>query len=242
MLEVGGFTPLSTTDWPGQLAAVVFVQGCPWRCHYCHNVELQPRAAPAADQAPDAPAAPRAVDWPGALRTLQRRQGLLDGVVFSGGEPTLDPALPDAMGEVRDLGFKVGLHTAGIYPDRLQAVLPLVDWVGFDLKAAWADYERVTAVPRSRVAVQDSLNRVMTEVRARGIGCEIRTTWHPALHDDRAMGDLGAQLAVRGVREWVWQTCRPTPAMPIELAAACREPSAALLGRMAQCGMRVVLR
>jgi len=145
---------------------------------------------------------------------------LLDGVVFSGGEPTLDPALPQAMLAVRDLGFQVG----------------------FDLKTAWADYERVTAVPRSGEAVQNSLNRVMTEVRERGIGCEIRTTWHPALHDDRAMGDLGAQLAVRGVREWVWQTCRTTPAMPVELAAACREPSAALLDRMAQCGMRVVLR
>jgi len=230
MLEVAGFTPLSTTDWPDKLVAVVFVQGCPWRCHYCHNAGLQPRSG-----------APRGA-WAQALEVLRRRQGLLDGVVFSGGEPTLDPALPQAMSAVRALGFQVGLHTAGIYPDRLQAVLPLVDWVGFDLKAAWADYERVTAVPRSGEAVQNSLNRVMTEVRERGIGCEIRTTWHPALHDDRAMGDLGAQLAVRGVREWVWQTCRPTPAMPVELAAACREPSAALLDRMAQCGMRVVLR
>jgi len=230
MLEVGGFTPLSTTDWPDRLVAVVFVQGCPWRCHYCHNADLQPRSG-----------APQGA-WVQALDLLRRRQGLLDGVVFSGGEPTLDPSLPQAMSAVRALGFQVGLHTAGIYPDRLQAVLPLVDWVGFDLKAAWADYERVTAVPRSGVAVQDSLNRVMTEVRARGIGCEIRTTWHPALHDDRAMGDLGAQLAACGVREWVWQTCRPTPAMPVELAAACREPSAALLDRMAQCGMRVVLR
>lgn len=230
MLEVGGFTPLSTTDWPDRLVAVVFVQGCPWRCHYCHNADLQPRSG-----------APRGA-WAQVLDLLRRRQGLLDGVVFSGGEPTLDPALPQAMSAVRDLGFQVGLHTAGIYPDRLQAVLPLVDWVGFDLKTAWADYERVTAVPRSGEAVQHSLNRVMTEVRERGIGCEIRTTWHPALHDDRAMGDLGAQLAVRGVREWVWQTCRPTPAMPVELAAACREPSAALLDRMAQCGMRVVLR
>ena len=77
MLTIGGFTPLSTTDWPGKLAAVVFVQGCPWRCHYCHNVSLQDRAS-------SQPSA-----WAQALRTLQRRQGLLDGVVFSGGEPLL---------------------------------------------------------------------------------------------------------------------------------------------------------
>ena len=95
-VKVGGFTPLSTTDWPGKLAAVVFVQGCPWRCHYCHNVELQPRAG-------GEPAG-----WLHALGTLSQRKGLLDGVVFSGGEPTLDPALPDAIDVVRAMGFQVG--------------------------------------------------------------------------------------------------------------------------------------
>ena len=85
MLELGGFTPLSTVDWPGRLAAVAFVQGCPWRCNYCHNPELQQRGRPNG---------PR---WSSVLETLSRRVGLLDGVVFSGGEPTTDPQLAQAV-------------------------------------------------------------------------------------------------------------------------------------------------
>ena len=66
------------------------------------------------------------------LAWLQNRRGLLDGVVFSGGEPTLQPGLEAAAGQVRELGFRVGLHTAGSAPAALREVLPLLDWVGFD--------------------------------------------------------------------------------------------------------------
>ena len=75
--------------------------------------------------------------------------GLLDAVVFSGGEPTLQAGLLDAMLEVRELGFKIGLHTAGMYPQRLAAILPLMDWVGMDVKAPFADYARITGTPGS---------------------------------------------------------------------------------------------
>ena len=118
-LRVGGLTPLSTTDWPGMLAAVVFCQGCPWRCGYCHNPDLIPARGD------------HEIPWEDVLAFLRRRQGLLDGVVFSGGEPTAQAGLADAMREVRALGFKIGLHTGGMYPQRLAAVLPLVDWVGW---------------------------------------------------------------------------------------------------------------
>ncbi|MCH2242819.1 MAG: anaerobic ribonucleoside-triphosphate reductase activating protein, partial [Aquabacterium sp.] len=75
MLEVGGYTPLSTTDWPDRLAAVVFIQGCPWRCHYCHNPQLQPRDGEAAQPGASRPS------WPDLVRRLGRRGGLIDGVV-----------------------------------------------------------------------------------------------------------------------------------------------------------------
>lgn len=172
MLSIGGFTPLSTTDWPGQLAAVVFVQGCPWRCHYCHNTELQRRDG----HTPNG--------WLQALGTLTRRRGLLDGVVFSGGEPTLDPALPDAIMTVRDLGFKVGLHTAGIYPDRLAAILPHLDWIGFDIKTDFASYADVTAIARSGRPAQRSFECVLDAVKQQQLELEVRTTYHPRLHPD----------------------------------------------------------
>ena len=107
MLEVGGLLPLSTTDFPDRLSAVVFLQGCPWRCRYCHNPELQARASTGE------------LAWRTVLDFLDRRAGLLDAVVFSGGEPTLQAGLARAVEDVRRRGFAAGLHTAGIYPRRL---------------------------------------------------------------------------------------------------------------------------
>lgn len=122
-LRVGGLVPLSTCDWPGQLAATLFCQGCPWDCPYCHNPHLREIRAG------------ETLVWRDLMTWLESRRGLLDGVVFSGGEPTLQAALPDAVREVRRLGFRIGLHTAGPYPKRLATLLPWLDWVGFDVKA-----------------------------------------------------------------------------------------------------------
>ena len=139
-LKVGGYARFTSTDYPGELAAVVFVQGCPWRCSYCHNPHLQPRGSEPL------------MRWKDLLTFLASRAGLLDAVVFSGGEPTLDPALEDAMRDVKALGFKIGLHTAGIYPQRLQQVLPLVDWVGLDVKTSFDAYDELTGAPGSAQA------------------------------------------------------------------------------------------
>ena len=196
ILNVGGFTPFSTADWPGQLSAVVFVQGCSWRCHYCHNPGLQPRSGCGDGRA-----------WREVMDHLRQRQGLLDGVVFSGGEPTLDAALPLAMADVRSLGFAVGLHTAGLYPDRLAACLPLVDWVALDIKTNFDDYKSVTSVPRSGDPVRRSLALVLDFGRP----YEIRTTWHPEWISEQSLHRLGRHLRGLGVRQWVLQTCRPTP-------------------------------
>jgi pyruvate formate lyase activating enzyme len=192
MLRVGGLTPLSTTDWPGMLAAVVFCQGCPWRCRYCHNPGLIPAHSD------------HEIPWDEVLAFLHRRHGLLDGVVFSGGEPTLQAALPDAMREVRALGFKIGLHTGGAYPRRLAAVLPLVDWVGLDAKAPFTDYERITGIKGSGVPALSSLGHVL----ASGVDHEIRTTVHPALLADAEVMDLARDLAARGVTRHVIQAFR----------------------------------
>ncbi len=139
-MRIGGITPLTTIDFPGRLAAVVYCQGCPWRCSYCHNPELLDATAPAA------------VPWPQVLAFLQSRRGLLDGVVFSGGEPTLQAALPAALAEVRAMGFATGLHTGGMYPERLAAVLPLLDWVGLDVKGPAACLRRHHRRSRQRKA------------------------------------------------------------------------------------------
>ena len=189
--QIGGFTPLTTIDFPGRLAAVVFCQGCPWRCGYCQNAELIPRDA-------DHPIA-----WQDILSFLERRRGLLDGVVFSGGEPTLQRGLADAVEAVRKLGFEVGLHTAGSYPERLATLLPHLDWVGLDIKASLADYDHLTGVPGSGARAWQSLEILLTS----GVDYEIRTTAHPHLLDRSRLANLAHTLSARGVTRYVAQTC-----------------------------------
>ena len=188
-LKVGGVTPFSATDYPGKLAAVVFVQGCPWRCGYCHNPHLQPRSSDTL------------TPWADVLALLRRRVGLVDAVVFSGGEACMDPALARAMREVRALGFDIGLHTACIYAQRLKEVLPLVDWVGFDIKAAFSDYRQITGVAGSG----DPARACLEAILASGVAHECRTTIHPALLPDEALLDLAEMLANKGVTDYVLQ-------------------------------------
>ena len=193
-LRVGGLSRLSTCDWPGELVATVFSQGCPWACGYCHNPHLIP------------PNAETEIGWEEVMSFLESRCGLLDGVVFSGGEPTLQAALPEAMRAVRALGFRIGLHTAGPYPGRLTEVLPLVDWIGFDVKAAFEEYEGITAVAGSGGKARQSLLHVL----ASGIPTDIRTTVHDALLDAAALERLAVDLDALGVSGHRLQAFRAT--------------------------------
>lgn len=181
-LRIGGLQPFSTVDWPGKLVAVLFLRGCPLACRYCHNPHLR-----------DAKPQPDDVPWAEAYAFLERRRGLLDGVVISGGEPTIQAGLPAALAAIRDLGFATGLHTAGPAPDRLSRVLPLLDWVGIDLKASTDGYGAVAGVPAAGPRAVESVRRVV----ASGIDHEVRLTVHPALTtpaDIAAVATLAADL------------------------------------------------
>jgi pyruvate formate lyase activating enzyme len=190
-LRIGGLTPLTTLDFPGELAAVVFCQGCPWRCRYCQNGDLL--AARRDDLIP----------WSRVQDLLDRRRGLLDAVVFSGGEPTLQAALPLAMADVKARGFKVGLHTAGTYPERLRPVLPYVHWVGLDIKALPEDYPAVTGIPGSGTGPWQSLGLLLEA----GVALEVRTTPMPGLDSADYLDRLMHRLAAAGVRDYVLQRC-----------------------------------
>lgn len=172
---------------------MVYCQGCAWNCCYCHNPHLRPRAA-----APD-------VAWSELLEFLQRRRGLLDAVVFSGGEPTAQPGLAAAMRVVKALGYRIGLHSAGIYPRRFAEVLHLADWVGFDAKAPFdSAYERITGVRASGAAALESARALL----ASGVDCEFRTTWHAGFLSPTELARLVRSLRELGVRRYVLQEFR----------------------------------
>jgi len=208
-LSVGGLTPLSTADWPGKLAATVFCQGCAWNCPYCHNAALRPFA-------PGGGTGER--PWPEVLAWLETRQGLLEGVVFSGGEPLMQPGLAEAMRQVRALGFEAGLHTSGMDPQALARVLPLCDWIGLDVKAPRAAYGRITGVSGSAQTAWASLDLV----RASGAAFELRTTWHPALLSEDELLELAHELSDLDGVDWALQAFQTEGCAQAGLAATGR--------------------
>jgi pyruvate formate lyase activating enzyme len=210
-LAIAGLARCSTCDWPGRIVATVFLQGCPWRCSYCHNPDLiDPRR-------------PGTIAWEEVAAFLATRRGLLDAVVFSGGEPTRQD-LRDTIIEVRDLGFKVGLHTMGAYPRRLANLLPLLDWVGFDVKAAPGAVEAITGAPGSTQAMGTSLRLLLDS----GVDYQVRTTWGPGIMTEAEARAAQSWARAQGARDPILQPARPVPqpARPVPHAARPVQPTA----------------
>lgn len=200
-IRVGGLVPMSAADFPGQLAAVVFLQGCPWRCRYCHNPHLIPATAPTG------------MGWNEIRVFLARRRKQLDAVVFTGGEPAFQRDLPKAMAETKGMGFKTGLHTGGGYPSRLEALLPHCDWVGMDIKAPFGRYERITGVPGSGEKALESARRLVES----GVDYEFRTTVHPRLLGGNELLEMAQELAGLGAKNYVLQEFRARGCSDAEL-------------------------
>lgn len=218
-LQIAGIQRLSSVDWPGHLALTVFAQGCPWSCPYCHNHAIIDMRTPGQ------------VPWSEVVSLLHRRRGLLDAVVFSGGEPTRQGSLIDAAHEVRDLGFSVGVHTAGAYPRRLEVLLEedIVDWVALDIKATKSNYAAVAGVEVAGARAWESLRvvldwaeRRMSEPRvkgelsakgepsAMGESYEVRLTAYPHSAGDEV--EVARQCRDLGVRFFALQQARDTGA------------------------------
>ena len=192
-LVVAGLTPMTTLDFPDHLACVVFTQGCPLRCGYCHNPQMLPNAPQ--DASPN---------WQAIETFLTSRIGLLEAVVFSGGEPTSQAALLPAVIQAHQLGFKVGLHTSGINPSRLEKLLPYLSWVGLDIKAEPANYQAITGRPGVAVKAEQSLNLLQTSK----IDYEVRTTLHPKDFDLATINSLLNWLASKQVNKVALQVAR----------------------------------
>ncbi|MHB1063671.1 MAG: anaerobic ribonucleoside-triphosphate reductase activating protein [Georgenia sp.] len=222
-LQVAGLSKLSTVDWPGRLAATLFLQGCPWDCTYCHNPTLIP------------PRTPGALSWQAIEEFLGRRRGLLDGVVFSGGEATRQLQLLPAVARVRELGFGVGLHTAGPYPRRLAAVLPHVDWVGIDVKALPQDYPAIAGRAAVGALAWESLDLVL----AAGVDHEVRTTIHPGSAAEADAVEIARRVRDRGARVFALQQARTLGTREEFAAAAQRWDDAAWNARAAELAAQI---
>ena len=192
MATVAGLVPFTTIDFPGYLAAVVFFKGCPLRCPFCHNPELQENDGKGE------------MSWEDVMAFLSARKGKLDGVVLSGGEPLMQPDVVNLAKQIKELGFKIGVHTSGVYPDKLREMVPYLDWVGLDVKAPWDKYDVLSGRPNMVVKVQESLKFLLEQ----GIAFEARTTCDPRYLTPQDTLMIAQDLQALGVKTYALQKYR----------------------------------
>jgi pyruvate formate lyase activating enzyme len=170
---IAGFQPFTLSDYPGRPAAIVFTQGCNFRCPFCHNRSLWPLTVSYP------PAATRA----SVLKHLAARKGLLAGLVVTGGEPTLDFDLPHFLADVKRLGIAVKLDTNGSRPDVIADLLKqaLVDYIAMDIKAPLGKYNMLCGLPVDTDAIRQSINIIASG----NVRHHFRTTYYrPRLSQD----------------------------------------------------------
>ena len=212
-MNIHGLQKMTLLDFPGAVACTVFLGGCDFRCPYCHNAELLD------------PDFPPLMDENELLAFLRKRQGLLDGVCLTGGEPLLRPELPALLGEIRALGYRTKLDTNGSQPHRLKAILDagLADYVAMDIKNSPARYAETVGRAGFDVApIRESARLLM----AGDTDYEFRTTVVAQLHDEDSFRAIGQWI--RGAKRYFLQPFTDRETVPVGGLSA---PSQALLDR-----------
>ena len=193
-MVIQGLQKLTLLDYPEHVACTVFTGHCNMRCPFCHNASIRD-----INQEND-------FSWELWVNFLRSRVGKLDAVTFSGGEPLMQDCLSDAISEVKDLGFAIGLHTGGYRPKHLKKVLPLVDWVGLDIKAPFEveRYQNIVGVNHLS-QVEESLNLLLQSK----VDFECRTTCDPRFLTSKDLLKIAKSLKAKGVKKYYLQKYRP---------------------------------
>lgn len=166
-----GFQKLTLLDFPGMVACTLFTKGCNFRCPFCHNASLV-----------NVTNLPEYTEEE-VLAFLKKRQGILEGVCITGGEPLLHPSLPDFIRKVKALGYKVKLDTNGSFPERLKALTDenLLDYVAMDIKNSFEKYPLTAGCDKLDLSlIEKSIDLIMEG----SIPYEFRTTVANELHTE----------------------------------------------------------
>jgi pyruvate formate lyase activating enzyme len=190
-MKIGGLQKLTLVDYPGKVAATVFLIGCNFKCGFCHNPELvNPEEIKTQPQIPEK----EFFDF------LDEKEGLIEGICITGGEPTIQPDLYDFIQKIKQKGFLVKLDTNGSMPEVLQKLFEknLLDFVAMDIKTSPDKYEKIYPVKsRNAGAAKQLFNRIKksTElIKNSGIDYEFRTTVVSGLVEKEDVEKIGKWL------------------------------------------------
>jgi pyruvate formate lyase activating enzyme len=205
-MKIAGYLGTSLIEWPGKITSVIFVPGCNFRCPFCHNADLvDPKKARRLTPIPESE----------IFENLKKRKKWVDGVVITGGEPTLQPDLDRFLSRLKEEGFLTMIETNGSRPEVLVKLLSsqAVDYVAMDIKSPFEGYPQITNSKVQISEIKESIKLLL----ASGVNSEFRTTIVPGLHDKEVLLKMAAELkkiteeyklTVEGCR-WFLQTFQP---------------------------------
>jgi pyruvate formate lyase activating enzyme len=223
-MQIRGWVKTSLIDYPGKIATVLFTSGCNFRCPYCQNSDLvlHPESLPEIDPAE-------------IFQLLTRRRGLIDGMVITGGEPTLQKGLDDFLRKVKELGLGVKLDTNGYRPQVLRELLGqgLLDYVAMDIKTSPAKYPLAAGVPVDVRRIKESVRLILSS----GIDHEFRTTVVPGIVALEDVEEIAKLIAEAG--KYILQQFRPQGTLDPRFGEIAPYPAQTLL-EMAQVAERCI--
>lgn len=190
-MDIQGLQKLTLLDYPGKVACTVFLGGCNLRCPFCHNGDLVLSPDPAVSSEEE------------LLTFLRRRQGLLDGVCITGGEPLLRPDLPSLLEHIKELGFLLKLDTNGSSPQLLKQIISqgLVDYVAMDIKNSPQRYAETAGIPNLDLHPYLESAAFLMEEK---VDYEFRTTVVREFHDRTSFQAIGQWL--KGAQKYFLQS------------------------------------
>lgn len=197
---IGGLEKLTLLDYPDHLAAIIFTQGCNFRCHFCYNPMLVlPREGMDEKNKKEKGFPPLSTE--DLFLFLRERFGRLEGVVITGGEPTIHPDLPDFIKQIKEIGYLVKLDTNGTNPEMLTKLIKdnLINYIAMDLKAPLEKYLATTAVELDYNNVAKSVKII----KESGLPYEFRTTVVPGLLEKEDFQQMG--ILIKGATKWYLQ-------------------------------------
>ena len=189
-MRIGGFKKVSLIDYPGKISSIIFTCGCNFRCPYCHNPELVL-----------AEMFPKPVNEKDIFSFLEKRKGKIDGVVITGGEPTIHPDLPSFMKKIKETGYLIKIDTNGSNPEMLRKIINygLVDYIAMDIKAPLTKYDKITETNVDTEKIAKSIQIIFES----GVKYEFRTTVVKGLLSIKDIITIGS--IIKGARMYVLQ-------------------------------------
>ncbi|MEA3489827.1 MAG: anaerobic ribonucleoside-triphosphate reductase activating protein [Candidatus Omnitrophota bacterium] len=190
---IAGLQKLSLVDYPGYLASTIFVQGCNFRCGYCQNPELITLEKHFGFSEKN------------IFDFITRRKEMIEGVVITGGEPTIYEDLPDLVSRIKEKGFKVKLDTNGANPVLIEKLFraKLLDYIAMDIKTSFSKYHLVTDLEDVEKAISESICFTMLST----VPYEFRLTCVPGIIDEEDFKAVGE--AIKGAKKCCLQQFRP---------------------------------